>query len=204
MQRQVIHGIAVATIGPGEYYVSDSQEVIKTLLGSCVAVCLYDPVTQVSGMNHFLLAADHGQHGVLDSRAGMYGIHAMELLINGMLKSGAERGRLQSKVFGGGNVLKVVRGQTNHFDIGNANVDFVLRFLEREHIPIVTRDVRGNSGRVIYMDGGDFAVYRKLIDIPQDADLIKQERSYMAKTVTAIRQPASPTITFWDDKEGSS
>jgi chemotaxis protein CheD len=176
MQVQHIKGIRVVNIGPGEHYTSAEPIIIKTLLGSCVAVCLFDPVRNLIGMNHFLLANDKLQRsGLRDPRAGYYGVHAMELLINGLVKLGAKRSQLQAKVFGGANVLKTLDGEIpNHYDVGNSNVDFALAFLTRERIPVVSADVRGNSGRVIYFNPGDFSVYRNEIENPDDAELISQ------------------------------
>ena len=92
---------------PGEYRVSREPVTLATLLGSCVAVCMYDPVQRVMGMNHFLLAVQRSAGGspMLTSEQGRYGVHAMELLINGLLKCGAQRQNLKAKAFGGGNVL---------------------------------------------------------------------------------------------------
>ena len=91
------------TIRPGEHKVTKETMVFSTLLGSCVSACLYDPVSRVSGMNHFLLAnrryARNLPLNVTD--AGRYGINAMELLINDMMKLGAVKARLKAKVFGG-------------------------------------------------------------------------------------------------------
>ena len=177
MQVQHIKGIRVVNIGPGEHYTSAEPEIIKTLLGSCVAVCLFDPVSNLIGMNHFLLANDKLQRSSLrDPRAGYYGVHAMELLINSLVKLGAKKSRLKAKVFGGANVLKTIDGDIpNHYDVGHLNVDFGLAFLTRERIPIVSTDVRGNTGRIIYFDPGDFSVYRNDIESPDDAELLAQK-----------------------------
>ena len=83
----------------GEYkVVSDPDVVLTTILGSCVAACLRDPVSGVGGMNHFLLP---GTGSVTGGDATRYGVHLMELLINGLLKQGARRDRLEAKIFGG-------------------------------------------------------------------------------------------------------
>ena len=99
-------------IDPGEFYVSNKQEVISTLLGSCVAACLYDPVNKVIGMNHFLLAYKHHSFDkpVIESEEGRYGLQSMELLINGMMAKGASRLNIKAKCFGGGDVLHI-RGE---------------------------------------------------------------------------------------------
>src|SRR5580658_1868975 len=90
-----------ASIHIGEIFASREPAVVRTVLGSCIAVCLRDPVAGVGGMNHFLLP--YGGHNELAS--ARYGIHAMELLINDCMKVGADRAKLEAKVFGGGHVL---------------------------------------------------------------------------------------------------
>ena len=86
----------------GEYRVSDGQDVVlTTLLGSCVAACIWDPALHVGGMNHFLLPGDSDQQ-IRDSER--YGVHLMELLVNALLRQGASRQRLLAKLFGGANL----------------------------------------------------------------------------------------------------
>lgn len=124
----------------GEFAVSsDADCVITTLLGSCVAVCLHDPLLMIGGMNHILLPGDSSQG---DSGAsGRLGVHLMELLINGLLKLGANRDRLQAKLFGG---ARTVKGLS---DIGKRNVEFSRNFLSREGISILPGSTGGEQGR---------------------------------------------------------
>lgn len=99
MRSSVHRGRTHIMLGPGEYHACHKKPIFSTILGSCVATCLWDPVHHVMGMNHFLLANTQSQRRdpLLFSQAGRYGIHAMELLINAMLKKGAERKHLQQK-----------------------------------------------------------------------------------------------------------
>jgi len=121
----------------GETYVSgDGNEILTTVLGSCIAACIRDPLARLGGMNHFLLA--HG--GRDDAR---YGVHAMEILINGLLARGAARARLEAKLFGG---AKVMAGLS---DIGHANAAFAESFLAAEGIPLVGGHLRGTAARRI-------------------------------------------------------
>lgn len=122
----------------GDYYVSDQpNEVITTILGSCVAVCLYDPVVKIGGLNHFLLP------GFCDSSSGTTscGLNMMELLINALQKKGAKRNRMRAKMFGG---AQMRQGLT---DIGKENVDFTQDFLRHEGIPCISQSVGGLVGR---------------------------------------------------------
>lgn len=94
---------------PGEYYVSNENVILTTLLGSCVAACLYDPIAGVVGMNHFLLGTGgyDGDIPVCETEPGRYGICAMETLIDNMLKSGAIYQNLHAKIFGGSSLFNV-------------------------------------------------------------------------------------------------
>jgi chemotaxis protein CheD len=127
----------------GEYKVSDQSDVVlATLLGSCVAACIRDPIAGVGGMNHFLLAdgggADVRQH------AERYGVHAMELLVNALLARGAQRSRLEAKLFGG---AKTMEGLA---DVGASNARFARSFVESEGIKIVGECLLGTRGRRVH------------------------------------------------------
>lgn len=122
----------------GEHHVTDDAELcLTTILGSCVAACLTDPVAGVGGMNHFLLPGDDAG----SSRAVHHGVHAMELLVNGLLQRGARRDRLHAKLFGGARMLK---GLT---DVGSLNAAFATRFVERERILLGPGSLGGEQGR---------------------------------------------------------
>lgn len=125
----------------GEYRVSrDPAEVLSTVLGSCVAVCLWDASARVGGMNHFLLPAAPGQG---DAKMLRYGAHAMEVLINELLKLGARRSALQAKLFGGANVTDALG------PIGQANATFALNYLSDEDIPCIAKSLGGTQARRI-------------------------------------------------------
>ncbi|MGQ9724294.1 MAG: chemoreceptor glutamine deamidase CheD [Tepidimonas sp.] len=122
---------AVAKVLPGEYFVSDEDVLIMTVLGSCIAACIWDSRQRIGGMNHFMLP-----DGGADT-TGRYGSYAMELLINEMIKRGATREYMQAKVFGGG---AVIAGMTS-MNVGERNTQFVLDYLSTERIPVVSKDV---------------------------------------------------------------
>src|SRR5690606_31750155 len=126
---------------PADYVVTDEPVALVTLLGSCVAACLYDPLPGLGGMNHFMPPGGHGD----DGKPARYGVNAMELLINGLLKRGANRRRLQAKVFGGGNVLSGIHSDP----IGTRNASFVLDYLDAEKIPVLAQDLGDNQARKI-------------------------------------------------------
>jgi len=115
---------------PGEYFVSGDDLLIMTVLGSCIAACVWDGKARIGGMNHFMLP--EGEDG-----SGRYGSYAMELLLNEMIKMGARRETMQAKVFGGGAVMA---GFTT-MNVGERNTKFVLDYLATERIPVVSQDV---------------------------------------------------------------
>jgi chemotaxis protein CheD len=130
----------VSHVIQGEYRVSnDPSEVLTTFLGSCVATCMYDPVAQIGGINHFLLPG--GADKSVNSYR--YGLYSMELLINDLLKLGAQRDRLEAKLFGG---AKMHDGLGH---IGDANARFAINFLQAENIRCVSSSLGGAQARRI-------------------------------------------------------
>lgn len=124
----------------GQYHVTDDPNIVlSTVLGSCVAACVRDPLARVGGMNHFLLPGDADRLKARD--AERYGVHLMELLVNGLMARGAQRNRLEAKLFGG------ARTVFKNSDIGAMNAEFAQRFLKTEGITIVGKSLGGTSGR---------------------------------------------------------
>lgn len=118
---------------------ADENAQISTLLGSCVACCLWDETVGVGGMNHLLVTTSARHDGACD----LAGINAMELLINDLLKLGAMRSRLKAKAFGG---AQMVSGLSN---IGPSNAAFVLNFLDQEGIACLANALGGQSARQV-------------------------------------------------------
>jgi len=124
----------------GEFRVSDDPHVVfTTILGSCVGACIRDPVRGVGGMNHFLLPGSESGVDARDSER--QGVHLMELLVNGLMRQGAHRDRLEAKIFGG---ARMMRGLS---DIGKKNTEFAIKFLKYEGIRVVGGDNGGEQGR---------------------------------------------------------
>ena len=135
-------GLRPVHIVQGEQHVSDDPDVVlTTILGSCVAACMRDPIAGVGGMNHFLLPGGDPRNGDADSMR--YGVHAMELLVNALLSHGARRERLEVKLFGG---ARLIKGLT---DVGEANATFAEGFVRRENLQHVGGSLRGDCGRRI-------------------------------------------------------
>jgi len=144
----------IVTIHPGEYYVSSEEIYISTVLGSCISVALHDPQLKIGGLNHYMLPGTFKGFDTAD-KSGRYGVYAMELLINEMLKNGARRKNLRAKVFGGGNVL------SSSNKVGSNNAMFALQFLETEQIPIDAQDVESDIARKVLLDPVSGRVYLK-------------------------------------------
>lgn len=133
-------GQVIAKLLPGDFYVTTQDEVLDTVLGSCVSACIRNPKLGIGGMNHFMLPRPSGNgHDTWDTgaagRATRYGSASMEQLINRILKAGGTRADLEVKIFGGGRVLKTLT------DVGDHNVTFVREFLKQEGLRVTSEDV---------------------------------------------------------------
>lgn len=139
----------------GEFAVTDDPSIVLTsILGSCVAACFHDPVARVGGMNHFLLPGDESSGD--DSLR--YGVNSMELLINGLLRRGARRDRMEAKLFGGARVLAGLS------DVGSQNAAFARRFLKEEGIPCIGESLGGNQARRVRFSPTTGAARQLLLD----------------------------------------
>jgi chemotaxis protein CheD len=136
--------IAVKVL-PGEHYVTEAaDEMIVTILGSCVAACIRDPVARVGGMNHFMLPENETGAWSGVSSSLRYGNFAMERLVNDILKRGGRRSRLEIKVFGGANVLSIAA------TVGRRNCEFIEAYLAAEGLPIAARHLYGEHPRRVH------------------------------------------------------
>ena len=165
-----------AKILPGEYYYTDKNMLIVTVLGSCVSACVRDRVKGLGGMNHFMLP-DGGEAGNPVSASMRYGTFAMEVLINDLLKAGARRENLEAKVFGGGAVL---RGFSS-MNVGERNAAFVTRFLKTERIPVLAEDLNDIYPRKVYFFPRTGKVLVKKLMQTQNETLAKRELDYASR-----------------------
>jgi chemotaxis protein CheD len=160
-------------VRPGDCFVSGDQNVvISTLLGSCVAACLFDPSTRVGGLNHFLLPAGEGTM--------LYGTHAMEMLVNGILREGGRRAGIQAKAFGG---AQMKRG-ASVLGIGRRNGDFIRLYLANEHIPLLAEDLGGSTARRVWFHPSSGRVWVEAL-APQDAQPLDREERRYREGITA-------------------
>jgi chemotaxis protein CheD len=184
---------------PGDYCVSDEKIVISTILGSCVSACLYDPIQRIVGMNHFLLSSRRYSKGLpyYMTDAGKYGIHAMELVINGMLALGARKSNLQCKSFGGASLFRPIPSADNFPCVGEVNERFIKAFLREEGIPLVSEDLGGEQGRVIRFHADDYSVYVKKIKSTVNTKLGSRERQYWLSAIER-QEKIIPLADLWE------
>lgn len=141
----------VVETSPGEFslyvggvFASKAPVNVRTILGSCIAVCLYDPISKAGGMNHFLLPSAKDDDGFEVQR---FGVHAMDSLIGElMMRHKADRRRLVAKVFGGAHVLDMAHSADS---VPSRNIAFIRGFLKDEEIPVVGEDVGGTWPRLV-------------------------------------------------------
>ena len=179
----------VVKVLPGGQHVScDPDELIATVLGSCVAACIYDPVLQVGGMNHFMLP--HDDEGLWSgaSLALRYGNHAMDALINELLSAGADKRRIEVKFFGGGNVMNGMRG------VGDDNAKFAREYARAEGLNVVSVDLGGTRGRRIMFDPTTGKAWRRLIQ-NNAIDSVAKEETLMYKA-PPLRKPSDNIELF--------
>jgi chemotaxis protein CheD len=162
-------GMMAVKIFSGDWYVSsDPKEMLVTILGSCVAACIHDPVLKIGGMNHFLLPGSLKA----DDESARYGLYAMEKLINELLKLGAVKERLQVKIFGGARVINYSS------DIGNKNITFIKNFLQADGYKITAEHVGGEHPRRIHFYPVTGKVKMKLVEEQEKTKIISSEKVY--------------------------
>ncbi len=171
-----------AKISPGEYYYTDKDMVIVTVLGSCVSACIRDSVTGIGGMNHFMLpdSASADKDSPV-SESMRYGTYAMEVLINQLLRNGARRENLEAKIFGGGNVLK----SFTTMNVGDRNAIFVRKFLKEERIKVTGEDLLDIYPRKVYYFPKTGKVLVKKLKNMHNDTLVKREEAYASKLKVA-------------------
>ena len=185
-------GMYAVRLQPGECYATAAHdETIVTVLGSCVAACIRDPHTGYGGMNHFMLPESETGEWSGVSAALRYGNHAMEMLINAVLKSGCARQYMEIKMFGGANLNE---GPSK---VGSKNASFALSYLENEGLRSIATDLGGTHPRVIHYvpsTGGAKRIFRKRIE--EDQIIVESERRYKAKLNVA--PPSEGDVELFD------
>jgi chemotaxis protein CheD len=187
-----VSGTWMVKVFPGEYYVTGrSDEVLLTVLGSCVSACIRDPAAGVGGMNHFMLPQHKSGAWGGDLKSTRFGNFAMEKLINELVKAGCARERMEIKLFGGGNVTDTSNA------IGTDNSEFVLRYLEAEGLPYAAKDLGGILPRRIHYYPTTGRVTRKLLGTGDRYAVDQAESDYGNRLLK--QQPAGEIQLFGED-----
>ena len=180
---------------PGDYLSSQEKIIISTVLGSCISVALIDRVNNRGGMNHFLLPQTSytGKGDILKDKNSRYGVHAMELLINDLMKMGSKKKDLVAKVFGGGSVLNIENQAGKN--IGFLNIQFIFQFLTNDRIPVAASDTGEFCGRKIlfFPDTGKVLV-KKLQSRKVIEDIQKKETE--TTRIMGIKKDIKKIILF--------
>jgi chemotaxis protein CheD len=170
-------GVVIAKLLPGDFYVTREDEVLDTVLGSCVAACIRSPRLKVGGMNHFMLPRPTGTGADtwddVRGRATRYGTASMEQLINRILSAGAKREELEVKVFGGARVLSAMT------DVGNHNVAFVREFLRNERLKVLAEDVGDTCPRHVQFSPQTGKVRVRHLGQGQQVGVASREEKYL-------------------------
>lgn len=171
-------GCMTVKVLPGEFYVSDQEEMLSTVLGSCVSACIHDVRRGIGGMNHFMLPEPVGERDNWSStvgRAARYGSDAMEQLINAILKAGGQRADLRVKVFGGGRVLARMS------DVGQCNIEFVRRYIAAENLELVASDLGDVFPRQVQFFPHSGRARVRLLRRSDDVALVAGESGYLKR-----------------------
>ena len=164
---------------PGEYFVTTTDMVLVTVLGSCVSACIRDREKGIGGMNHFMLAESQDR-GALSASA-RYGNYAMEILVNHLMKLGARRQNLEAKVFGGARVMASLESSM----VGERNALFVREYLKTENIPVVAEDLLDTPPRKVYFFPASGRVLVKRLARVHNDTLARREKEYAARLTEA-------------------
>ena len=174
-------------VGIGAVEASRHPVLLHSVLGSCVAVCLFDPVTRVGGMNHILVPSSAS-----DCQCGpRCGVHAMELLINAVMKQGGDRRRLVAKAFGAGNVMPIFSTPT----VGELNAKFVREFLRTERILLLAERLGGDQAVRVNFHTHSGRALVHTVDGSRLAKLIREETAFY-ETPAPQRFPDEDPILF--------
>jgi chemotaxis protein CheD len=162
----------------GGGYISRVPRRLLTLLGSCVAVCLYDPVSRVGGMNHFMLARANDRSPPADDVR--FGTDALPWIVHGVIELGGRQDRLRAKLFGGAGAM----GPSNR--VGPDNIDFARAYLQEQGIAVVAEDVGKRVSRQVRFDTDSGRAFVRYVDSGDGQVMLKSERIAMAQVAADL------------------
>ena len=180
----------IASILPGEFFVSREPTVVYTVLGSCISACIRDPIAGVGGMNHFMLPEPKGTAHDSWGESTRYGSYAMESLINEILKLGGLKSRLEIKLFGAGKIYE------GNIDVGANNAKWVIGYLKSEGLAPVKTDLGDVFPRKVYYFTDSGRVLMKKIEHIKNQTIFERENEYAAKINQREQQPVKDVTLF--------
>ena len=180
----------VASILPGEFFVSREPMVVYTVLGSCISACIRDPIVGVGGMNHFMLPEPKGAKHDSWGESTRYGSYAMESLINEILKRGGLKSRLEIKLFGAGKIYE------GNCDVGANNAKWVIGYLKSEGLAAVKTDLGDVFPRKVYYFTDSGRVLMKKIEHVKNRTIFERESEYAAKIKQREQQSVEDVTLF--------
>lgn len=180
----------IASILPGEFFVSKEPMIVYTVLGSCISACIRDPFVGVGGMNHFMLPEPKEAGNDSWGESTRYGSFAMESLINEILKRGGNRNRLEIKLFGAGKIYE------GHIDVGAKNAKWVTEYLKSEGLAVLSSDLGDVFPRKVYYFTDSGRVLMKKIERVKNRTIAEREQQYVAKIQQKEETPAEDVTLF--------
>jgi len=180
----------IASILPGEFFVSREPMVVYTVLGSCISACIRDPIVRVGGMNHFMLPEPKENAHDSWGESTRYGSFAMESLINEILKRGGIKSRLEIKLFGAGKIYD------GHIDVGDKNAKWVIQYLKSEGLTVLKTDLGDVFPRKVYYFTESGRVLLKKIERIKNRTIFQRENEYATRIQQREQQPAEDVTLF--------
>lgn len=180
----------IASILPGEFFVSMTPMIVYTVLGSCISACIRDPIVAVGGMNHFMLPEPKDSATDSWGESTRYGSFAMESLINEILKRGGVKSRLEVKLFGAGKIYE------GNIDVGARNAEWVRNFLKAEGLKAEKVDLGDVHPRKVYYFTDSGRVLVKKIERIKNRTILDREAAYAARMQEVKQQPAEDVTLF--------
>jgi chemotaxis protein CheD len=179
------------SILPGEYYVTEDDIIIQTVLGSCISVCLFSDKSDLAGMNHFMLPENTRNKKIDEDRRGIYGSYAMDLLLRDFIKQGLTAKDLKAKILGGGNMFNIA----NKNNIADNNINYIVDYLQTEKISVISTHMGSNYGRKIQFFTRSKEVFVKKVSRLNVIQVKVKEDQLMEELEKKIKN--SPDITLF-------
>ena len=162
---------------PGDYFATKEDCILGTVAGSCMVLCLYDPLRGIGGMGHFIVPGAVGTEGIVVDDIASLGVTSIEYLMGEIVKLGGDRKYLKAKIFGAG--YQGMDLKKTH-ELSESNIRFIHEYFTIEKIHVERSDLGGDFRRKIYFSLKDGIVYRQILKNNEDSsEFIKLEKEYI-------------------------